>query len=318
MGQDNGSKGLVGNVMSNGTPSAQRWVSYGQWKGKIGENIFFSIDDPRHIVYQWLIDDGSSNRPNRTTMMNEAFTTVGIAHGPHSQYNFMTVVTFALSFNDGGPGYVPSVGQNRDGKHTVQSADRKTEEATLSAKGELFEINTDDLQADSLDNLTLSAKGKILTLSKTFKSGGKTKRKNMQWQLPFSFSPSDVTAVYSNGEVNITLPKPNPNEMGSNANIVLGQYHIEPTPGNEKIAIDVKKSGTKYILSVSGSSNPETVTISFQADMFLVAGTSASLPVRLPFILGRELIEICPESHKVVAKISKPGSTEAIVIPIRS
>jgi len=32
----------------------------------------------------------------------------------------------------------------------------------------------------------------------------------MQWQLPFSFSPSDVVAVFSNGEVNITLPKPNP------------------------------------------------------------------------------------------------------------
>jgi len=153
--QDNGSKGLVGNVMSNGTPSAQRWVSYGQWKGKIGENIFFSIDDPRQIVYQWLIDDGSSNRPNRTTMMQDAFTTVGIAHGPHSKYNFMTVVTFAKSFVDGGPGYVPSVGQNRDGKHTVQSADRKTEEATLSAKGEVFEISTDDLQADNIDNLTV-------------------------------------------------------------------------------------------------------------------------------------------------------------------
>lgn len=131
LAEDNGSKGLVGNVLSDGTPAAQRWVRYGQWKGKIGENIFFSIDDPRQIVYQWVIDDGSSNRPNRTTMMNSAFTTVGIAHGPHTKYSFMTIVTFALNFVDGGPGYIPSVGQNRDGKHTVQSADRKTEEATL-------------------------------------------------------------------------------------------------------------------------------------------------------------------------------------------
>ena len=152
---DNGTKGLVGNTMSNGTSSAERWVSYGQWKGKIGENIFFSIDDPRQIVYQWILDDGNANRPNRSTMMNEAFTVVGIAHGPHTTYNNMVVCTFAKSFVDGGRGIAPSVGQSRDGKHTVQSADRKTEEATLSGSGELFIINTDDLQADSLDNLTV-------------------------------------------------------------------------------------------------------------------------------------------------------------------
>jgi len=314
--QDNGSLGLVGNTMSNGMAAAQRWVSYGQWKGKIGENIFFSIDDPRHIVYQWLIDDGTSNRPNRTTMMNDAFTTVGIAHGPHSKYSFMTVATFALSFTDGGPGYIPSVGQQRDGKHTVQSADRKTEEATLSAKGELFEINTDDLQADSVDNLTLTAKGKVLTLSKTFKSGGKTKRKNMQWQLPFSFSPADVVARYEGGEVQITLPKPNPAELQSNANVFLGEYQLQPTPGSEKLGMDVKKQGTKFVLGITGSSSVETVSISFQADIFLCTGSS-QLPARLPFILSRELIEIQPESHKIVVRISKPGTIEAVEIPIR-
>lgn len=162
--QDNGSKGLVGNSLSNGTSAQQRWVSYGQWKGKIGENIFFSIDDPRQIVYQWIIDDGNANRANRATMLNDAFTVVGIAHGPHSNYNSMCVATFALSFTDGGPGFIPSVGQQKDGKHTVQSADRKTEEATLSSTGEVFEINTDDLQADNLDNLTVRLFNDIILL----------------------------------------------------------------------------------------------------------------------------------------------------------
>lgn len=89
------------------------------------------MDDPRQIVYQWLIDDGNGNRPNRSAMMDEAFTVVGISHGPHSSYSVMVAVTFALQFTDGGQGYVPQVGQSRGGAHVVQSADRKTEEDTL-------------------------------------------------------------------------------------------------------------------------------------------------------------------------------------------
>jgi len=256
--------------------------------------------------------------------MNEAFTTVGIAHGPHKDYNSMVVVTFTLSFKDGTPGIAPSVGQSKDGKHTVQSADRKTEQSTLTASGDLFEINTDDLQADNLDNLSLSAKGKILTLSKTFKSGGKTKKKNMQWQLPFSFSPESVVARYNNGEVYITLPKPNPAELASNANIILGEYTVNPS-GNEKISIDVKKSGNQYILTLTGSTKPEIVTVSFQADMFTFNGVKegtngpvTSLPARLPFILARELITIKADPQKIIATISKPGTTKPISIPIRS
>ena len=153
--EDNGSRGMVSNTLSDGTTSAQRWVRYGQWKGKIGENIFFAIDDPRQIVFQWLIDDGNGNRPNRAGLMNPNFAVVGIAHGPHTEHSHMIVVTFALSFVDGGPGVVPSVGQSRDGKHTVQSSDRKTEEATLTANGDIFEINTDDLQAESAEGLTV-------------------------------------------------------------------------------------------------------------------------------------------------------------------
>jgi hypothetical protein len=109
------------------------WVSYGQWKGKIGENICYAFDDARLIVQQWLIDDGNGARPNRVSMMNEAFTTVGIAKGPHSAYNTMVVVTFTVSFVDGAPGEAPRVGRtNRDGNHTVQSSDRRTEEEIIS------------------------------------------------------------------------------------------------------------------------------------------------------------------------------------------
>ena len=128
----------------------------------------------------------------------------------------------------------------------------------------------------------------------------------MQWQLPFSFVPTQVKAVYANGEVCIRLPKPNPAEMVANANVLVGEYRLEPpTPANEKLAIDVKKATNKFILTVTGSSQPENVTVSFQGDMFIFSGTKiggssepTNLPVRLPFLLSRELIEILADSQK--------------------
>ena len=36
--------------------------------------------------------------------------------------------------------------------------------------------------------------------------------------------------------------------MASNANIVVGEYRLEPTPGSDKLAIDVKKAGTPAFL----------------------------------------------------------------------
>ena len=49
--------------------------------------------------------------------------------------------------------------------------------------------------------------------------------------------------------------------------------------GNEKIAIDVKKKGIKYVLTVTGSSQPETVNVSFQADMFIFNGVPVGAAV---------------------------------------
>jgi hypothetical protein len=38
---------------------------YGQWKGKIGENICYALESPLHVVQQWVIDDGNGNRTHR-------------------------------------------------------------------------------------------------------------------------------------------------------------------------------------------------------------------------------------------------------------
>ena len=66
--------------------------------------------------------------------------------------------------------------------------------------------------------------------------------------------------------------------MQSNANVILGQYQLQPS-GNDKISIDVKKKGMKFVLTVTGSNKPENVTVSFQADMFIFNGAPVGASV---------------------------------------
>ena len=107
-------------------------MRYGQWKGKIGENLYFNLRDPKLILYQWIIDDSNGNRPNRKSIFDEQFSVVGIAQGPHIQHDFMVIVTFAASFEEGAQGVVPQVGnRSSPSSTTVQSALRKTEEEII-------------------------------------------------------------------------------------------------------------------------------------------------------------------------------------------
>jgi hypothetical protein len=80
-----------------------------------------------------------------------------------------------------------------------------------AASGDTFEIKTDDLHALALSELQLTSKGRVLTLNRTFKDGGKTKRQSNQvsyfdqflFLLRYSFV-SDIDANFFT--VAITFP----------------------------------------------------------------------------------------------------------------
>eukprot|EP00011_Vannellida_sp_DIVA3-517-6-12_P007820 CAMPEP_0114616536 /NCGR_PEP_ID=MMETSP0168-20121206/6736_1 /TAXON_ID=95228 ORGANISM="Vannella sp., Strain DIVA3 517/6/12" /NCGR_SAMPLE_ID=MMETSP0168 /ASSEMBLY_ACC=CAM_ASM_000044 /LENGTH=405 /DNA_ID=CAMNT_0001827651 /DNA_START=26 /DNA_END=1239 /DNA_ORIENTATION=+ len=313
---DNGSRGLVSNALSDGTTAQQRFVRYGQWKGKVGENICFNMADPRQILYQWLIDDGNGNRPNRSSVMDAQFTTVGIAQGPHTAHGNMVVCTFALAYIEGQPGQAPAVGQkSAPGMHTIQYEDRKTEEQTLAADDDWFVIETDDLEVNSTKTLQLLAKAKVLTLSKTFEQAGKTKKKNFQWQLPFTFAPARVEAHFHDRRVKIRIPKEQSAMSTGNEEVPIGQYSLQAGSNEPTVKVDVKKMRGDYIITAYPSMFNETVKITYKADMVIFTcthvgpdgrETGLAQPLRLPFVLAPNLFAVATEPQKLLVTVSKP------------
>lgn len=323
---DNGSRGLVSNALSDGTTAQQRFVRYGQWKGKVGENICFNMADPRQILYQWLIDDSNGNRPNRSSVMDPQFTTVGIAQGPHTVHGNMVVCTFALAFIEGQAGVAPQVGQkSAPGMHTIQYEDRKTEEQTLAGSDDFFVIETDDLEVNSPKTLQLLVKSKVLTLSKTFVQGGKTKKKNFQWQLPFTFNPSMVQAHFHDRKVTIRIPKDQSAMSAGNEEVLIGQYSLQAGSNEPTVKVDVKKMAGNYVLTANPSMHNESIKITFKADLVIFTcthvgpdgrETGLAQPLRLPFVLAANLFAVATEPTRLLVTVAKPGAEAAVEIPI--
>ena len=48
----------------------ERIEKYGEWNGKIGENIDFGSNEAMEIVISFLVDDGVSSRGHRMNLLN--------------------------------------------------------------------------------------------------------------------------------------------------------------------------------------------------------------------------------------------------------
>ena len=326
---DNGPQGLVGNSLSDGTQAKDRWVRYGQWSGKIGENIAYVLAHPTAVVLQWIIDDGNINRPHRLTLFDQQFTVVGIANGAHSMYGHMTVVEFAHNFVDGERGKAPEVGTRAaPGVTTRAATDRKTQEGVLGSQDQNYVIETDHLDCATAAPLQLVAKDKVLTLSHTFSEGGKAKKKNFQWQLPFAFNPASVNARFVNQKVVITLPKPSTSMDGGSGSTTIGTYLLPAGSSNPSPNVDVKQANGKFVLTAFASSFDENVTIDYNQDVVSFTFThivsdphprnvSTAQPLRMPFVLSRELFNISGGQNSIIVTIDKPAARGAdVIIPI--
>jgi uncharacterized protein YkwD len=79
-----------------------RLSRYGDWMGKIGENIDFGSKTARDIVLSLLVDDGVSNRGHRGNMMSPEYVKTGIACAKHSQWEICTVLDYASEYTTKG------------------------------------------------------------------------------------------------------------------------------------------------------------------------------------------------------------------------
>ena len=97
--QDQGPKGLLNHIGSDGSDNGTRLSRYGTWHGSASENITYG---PRstgeEIVMQLYIDDGVPDRGHRINLMNRDIYMTGNFSGPHEAYGYMSCMTYATSY----------------------------------------------------------------------------------------------------------------------------------------------------------------------------------------------------------------------------
>jgi len=100
--KDIGKRGIVSHQDQYGQYVSERIEKYCEWDYSASEVIEVSSKNPQDILVSLIVDDGLRNRPDRKTLFNQSYNYVGIACGPHSEYEIVTVVVFAGSIRQKG------------------------------------------------------------------------------------------------------------------------------------------------------------------------------------------------------------------------
>jgi uncharacterized protein YkwD len=95
-----GGSGVTGHGGLQTSGMQRRIERHGKWKRRIGENIAYSLDDPRSMVIQMLIDDGIPGRGHRKNLFDPVFTSAGVSCGPHLHFGRMCVIDFSGGFKE--------------------------------------------------------------------------------------------------------------------------------------------------------------------------------------------------------------------------
>lgn len=99
---DSGMRGAIGHRGTGGSNVSTRASRFGQWDGRIGENIFYGRVSARDAIVALIVDEGVRDRYHRYNLFEKGFRYAGAAAGPHSGYGLMFVTDFAAGFREGG------------------------------------------------------------------------------------------------------------------------------------------------------------------------------------------------------------------------
>jgi hypothetical protein len=97
---DCGTRGIKGHVGSDGSHVNRRANRFGQWEGRIAENISYGQLSARDTVVLLLIDEGVRDRGHRQNIFQRDFRLVGVASGAHATFGLMVVTDFAATYRE--------------------------------------------------------------------------------------------------------------------------------------------------------------------------------------------------------------------------
>jgi uncharacterized protein YkwD len=97
---DTGPKGIRGHVGSDGSHVNRRADRFGQWEGRIAENISYGRLSAQDTVVLLLVDEGVRDFAHRYNIFRSEFRRVGVASGAHATAGLMVVTDFAASYRE--------------------------------------------------------------------------------------------------------------------------------------------------------------------------------------------------------------------------
>lgn len=98
--KDIGENGTTGHKSSNGADVKTRISLYAINPTYFGENCSYGFKDSLEIILNLLVDEGLQGRPNRSNILNENFSHVGISIQPHSSYKVSCVQLYGADIVD--------------------------------------------------------------------------------------------------------------------------------------------------------------------------------------------------------------------------
>ena len=93
--KDIGERGVVSHQDRDGLFVSGRIEKYCEWESCANEVIEVSSKNAQDILVSLLVDDGIRNRLDRRALFQYTYNYVGIACGPHLEYEIVTVIVFA-------------------------------------------------------------------------------------------------------------------------------------------------------------------------------------------------------------------------------
>lgn len=99
---DIGPKGLLSHDSTDGRTMSDRIEAYCEWDTTCGESIDIASKSGQEVIVSFLVDDGIPSRGHRDNLFRHDFKYVGIACGPHKDFETIVVIDFTGGLREQG------------------------------------------------------------------------------------------------------------------------------------------------------------------------------------------------------------------------